>query len=316
MRTRTLPFALLALCCPLVAAAAAQALAVAGRVADGEDRTGNQVQSESARVRKPKRLPPGVPGFGPYAPRAPSDIRMATGGATRHIDEFEFTMARGHDLHDKGKYLEAIEYYARAAKMKPDSYRAFLALGIANEDAGRLGEAAAAYKTAAGLKPEPPDDPLGYLVALYGFANVQGAAGQHAEAVAVYLRLVDQLTKAGLPLSKPHARLRYNLALSLDALGRLREAIEWFKESVLIDPDYAEAWYNLGVAYGLTGQYGGAVGPFKQALRVNASYAGAHYNLGLAHYLTDDAPGLAGQLEALRALNSPLAGELAKLIGR
>jgi tetratricopeptide (TPR) repeat protein len=264
--------------------------------------------------KKPKKLPPGAKGFENYATRDASD-KLATGGATRGdttTDEFNQAMKLGNDFYDVGKYKEAIPHFARATRIKPDVFRAFYSLGAAYEGAGMFKEASAAYKTAASLKPGPNDDPSDPIKLQYALANSQAAAGQHAEAVNTYRQVIDVLEKGGMRAANPY----YNLALSLDALGRQDEAIKTLGTAVEINPEYAEAHYNLGVIHSRAERYDEAVASFKRALAARADYPEALYNLGLAYYLIDDNAGLAEQQKKLKAMNSPLAAELAKLAGK
>lgn len=298
--------ALLAVC-----AAALSAGLVAVAPATGRATQQNSNQSGQQQPKK-KKLPPGAKGFEQYATRDASD-KLATGGATRDIsDDFKVAMKQGDDLYEAGKYREAAQHYARASKMRPDVFRAFYALGAAHEAAGQFKEAAAAYKTAVALKPDPTDDPNDPIKLQYALANSQAAAGQHAEAVNSYRQVIEVLEKAGARAANPY----YNLALSLDAVGRQPEAVAALQKAVEIDPNYAEAHYNLGVIHSRAERYPEAVESFKRALAARADYTEALYNLGLAYYLTDDSAGLAEQQKKLRELNSPLAAELAKLAGR
>ena len=297
-----------------------------------------QNQPPAQQPKKPKKLPPGARGFENYATRDASD-KLATGGATRDpiTDEFKATMKEGQDLYEAGKYKEAAQHFARASKMKPDVFRAFYSLGAAHEAAGQFKEAAAAYKTAVALKPDTNDEPNSPLLVKYALANSQAAAGQHADAVNVYSQIIDQIGRDSGGAARPY----YNLALSLDALGRQQEAIDAYQQSasafakaveeatkaveagevdpkVLTETKNAEAQthYNLGVMHSRAERYGEAVESFKRALASRPDYTEALYNLGLAYYLMDNNAGLVEQQKKLKAMNSPLASELAKLAGR
>ncbi|HLL76659.1 MAG TPA: tetratricopeptide repeat protein [Pyrinomonadaceae bacterium] len=270
-------------------------------------------QNQQQPPPKKKKLPPGAKGFEQYEKRDASD-KLATGGATRagELDDFKLAMKQGDELYEAGKYKEAAVHYARASKMKPDVFRALYALGSAHEAAGQFKEAAAAYKTAVALKPDPvSDDPNDPIKLQYALANSQASAGQHAEAVNSYRQVIDQIERAGAKAANPY----YNLALSLDALGRQQEAVTALQKAVEINPEYAEAHYNLGVIHSRAERYAEAVESFKKALAARADYPEANYNLGLAYYLMDDNAGLAAQQKKLQAMNSPLAAELAKLAG-
>ena len=45
----------------------------------------------------------------------------------------------------------------------------------------------------------------------------------------------------------------YRAGLSVEAEGRPREAVPYFRRAVVLDPDFAEAHYHLGLAYARAG---------------------------------------------------------------
>ena len=77
--------------------------------------------------------------------------------------------------------------------------------------------------------------------------------------------------------------VRNNLGHAMANMGRLPEAMEQFKESLRLNPDYAEAHSNLAFGLMQTGQYEKAIKHCETALRLKKNeYPEAHYNLGTA----------------------------------
>jgi tetratricopeptide (TPR) repeat protein len=74
-----------------------------------------------------------------------------------------------------------------------------------------------------------------------------------------------------------------NLGVAYNSLGRYQDAIEAYKQTIRIEPDYAEAYYNLGVAYVKLGLRQDAVAAYKQAIRIKPDLVKAFYNLGVAY---------------------------------
>lgn len=74
----------------------------------------------------------------------------------------------------------------------------------------------------------------------------------------------------------------YNMGLALARAGRLDEAIAHYKEALRILPDYAEAHNNLGNILAKQNKLEEAMDHFNKALEVNPDYASAHNNLGTA----------------------------------
>lgn len=74
----------------------------------------------------------------------------------------------------------------------------------------------------------------------------------------------------------------YNLGKTVGSRGNLEEAIEHYRQALLIDPGYAKAHNNLGNALFVRGEFDEAIEHFRQALKIDPAHAKAHYNLGAA----------------------------------
>lgn len=74
----------------------------------------------------------------------------------------------------------------------------------------------------------------------------------------------------------------YNLGKTVGSRGNLTEAIEHYRQALVIDPGYAKAHNNLGNALFARGELAEAIEHYRQALKVDPAHAKAHYNLGAA----------------------------------
>ncbi len=90
--------------------------------------------------------------------------------------------------------------------------------------------------------------------------------------------------KQTIKIKPDYARAHNNLGVTYYKLGRYQDAVESYRQATRIKPDYAEAHDNLGKAYGSLGRYSDAIEAFKQAIRIKPDYADAHINLGVAYY--------------------------------
>jgi Tfp pilus assembly protein PilF/glutathione synthase/RimK-type ligase-like ATP-grasp enzyme len=72
----------------------------------------------------------------------------------------------------------------------------------------------------------------------------------------------------------------YNLANELQELGQLERAVDNYRRSLEIYPNYAEVHNNLGNVLCELGQAEEAVSSYQRALVINPDYADAHSNLG------------------------------------
>lgn len=278
----------------------------AGAVASAQSKPASQPNPP-----KKKKLPPGAKGFEQFADRDASD-KLVTGGATRgECTTYEQLIECAGGQYSQGNFKEAIEFFQKAAALRPEMFRPHYNLGQIYEEQGKYKEAAAAYKRAAPLKVNEElgerEDEL--LSAQFNLANVYARLNDHAQAINALQEVIRRLPR---PYHTPH----YNLGLSLSALGNHQDAINAFKEAVALKADYVEAYYNMGVAYTKLEAYPKAVEAFKRALEHRPDYAQAHYNLGVVYYLMDDSRAFAGELQTLQKSRPELARELAKLSGK
>ena len=78
-----------------------------------------------------------------------------------------------------------------------------------------------------------------------------------------------------------------NLAVALQADGRLEEATSHYQRAIALRPDYAPAYNNLGTAYRAEHRLGDAVAAYERAIALRSGdFAEAHYNL--ANALADE----------------------------
>ncbi|MEW6002582.1 MAG: tetratricopeptide repeat protein [Nitrospirota bacterium] len=75
---------------------------------------------------------------------------------------------------------------------------------------------------------------------------------------------------------------------SYDELNLYREAIEAYRQSTGVKPDFAEAYVNLGVAYCTIGKYPDAIDAYKQAIQIKSDYAPAYNKIGAAYIISGE----------------------------
>ena len=79
-----------------------------------------------------------------------------------------------------------------------------------------------------------------------------------------------------------HVKSHNNLGLLLGRQGRAQEAIRHFYKTLRIRPDHLFAHHNLGVALARQGRLKEAIHHFSEAVRIKPDYAEAHNSLGAA----------------------------------
>ena len=70
--------------------------------------------------------------------------------------------------------------------------------------------------------------------------------------------------------------------MALKKQDRINEAIEHFKKTIDIDPQFTEAYNNLGNAYNTLGKYKEAITQYEMAVKFSPNSPKTHINLGNA----------------------------------
>ena len=112
----------------------------------------------------------------------------------------------------------------------------------------------------------PPQEVVDQLVNLYN----QGQFAMVAEQAHV---LAEQY---------PYEPVLWNiLGASRSQIGMLEEAIDAYKKTISLRPDYAEAYSNMGVAYRNMGKPDEAIDTYKKAISIYPYYAESYNNMGI-----------------------------------
>ena len=79
-----------------------------------------------------------------------------------------------------------------------------------------------------------------------------------------------------------YADAHNNYANALREKNRIEEAIDHYQQAIVINPDYADAYNNLGLVFYAQGRYEESAEKYRQALALRPSFAQAHNHLGNA----------------------------------
>jgi tetratricopeptide (TPR) repeat protein len=150
----------------------------------------------------------------------------------------------------QGNAKRAVHYLEKAAVSAPSSFVVHLELGRALSLGGRLAEARAALAIAGRLAPE---DDEGRILAGAVFVEL----GDFSQA---RVRLLPLVERGG---GGPEAR--YLLGKALAGMNRVDEALETFRETVVIEPAFHEAFYEAGRILRERGDVEAALALFKRA---------------------------------------------------
>lgn len=199
-------------------------------------------------------------------------------------NEAAASYALGQALMDLGETAEAIAFLERAVALSPRSGSARYALGSALRS---LGDEDAAQRVLASVgeagdsKPAL-DDPI--------FARVtELAADEHhflnlGKSLEAAGKLADAITayERALSLNPGMASAHANLVGAFGRIGDIPKAEAHYKAASSIDPNIEELHNNWGVLQATRQDPSAAAAAFRRAIEVNPQSAKAHANLGVA----------------------------------
>ena len=96
-----------------------------------------------------------------------------------------------------------------------------------------------------------------------------------------YDRAIEYFDES-IKLDPQDANAWSNKGLALHGLGKFVEAIQCYDQAIKLDPQDANAWSNKGLALNNMGKCNDAIKYFERSLRVDPNYALAWYNKGWA----------------------------------
>ncbi len=168
-------------------------------------------------------------------------------------------------LHQSGRFPEAVAAYRQALALKPDFAEAYSNLGSALSDLGQFEEALAAYHRALTIQPQN-------ATVYYNAAVALKTLGKRNEAEAALRR--------ALALKPDFAEALVNLGAILAEGGRLEEAVTVLKRALAIRPDVVEALNTLGKSLKDLGRIEEAFEVLQRAVAIAPDHANAYNTLG------------------------------------
>ena len=165
-----------------------------------------------------------------------------------------------------GAYDDAIRYYKKVVKMRPNCALSNYNLANSLNSSGQHDAAISSYKKAIRNK-------RNYADAYYALGNVYSSIGNYKKAVMHY--------KEAIRMQPEFAEAHNNLGIALTKLGRQDEAIDHYYRATRIKPDYAQAYHNLAVMLNICGKNEQAIKTCLKSIKINPNFVDAYYSLGL-----------------------------------
>ncbi len=97
----------------------------------------------------------------------------------------------------------------------------------------------------------------------------------------------SERTNADKSSHRAKAQRSYNTGIGYLGRDEYAQALPYFIEAVVVDPDYPEAWFQIGYCDTELGRYAQAVDAFKRAVKIKPNFAEAYSNMGNAYSYLD-----------------------------
>ncbi|NOY86372.1 MAG: tetratricopeptide repeat protein [Deltaproteobacteria bacterium] len=190
----------------------------------------------------------------------------------RNPDFADICNKMGQLYFQKGDYLRAKEFLARAVRLNPDYTEASLNLAVTYNEIGKYEEARKVVDRARERvrRKKIPIDPFiaGKL------ANKHKEVGDIYRELGLMQESVDEYRKA-LTLSPGFADIQVKLGIALREMGRIDEALDIFSTTAIKRPDYLDARIQLGITYFSRGFVDRAQDEWEEVLRLDPQYSKA-----------------------------------------
>jgi tetratricopeptide (TPR) repeat protein len=167
----------------------------------------------------------------------------------------EQSLMKAKSYSKKGDLAEAQKVYETILKNFSNNIRAQQGLASLNK-----------YKQN-NIIQNPPQELVSQLVNLYNQGQIEAVIQQAESLTAQY----------------PGAYVVWNiLGASRAQIGMLDEAVEAYKTSISLKPDYSKTYYNMGVAFQTQGKFDVSIEAYNKAISIKPDYAEAYNNIGVA----------------------------------
>jgi len=160
-----------------------------------------------------------------------------------------------------GRWDAAIEFYAKALRVRPDIAETHVNLGKALAKLGRQDDAIACFRNAVRIRP-------GYADAHYSLGVAFQSRGRDGDAVAAYQKAIG--------INPDFAEAYDNFGILLRHMGHHDESIICFQKKLALRPQNATTHVQLGISLAKAERYPESNAAFAAALALQPNLADAH----------------------------------------
>jgi tetratricopeptide (TPR) repeat protein len=214
-------------------------------------------------------------------------------------DDAELCIELADLLSVSGEFTEAIVYYKKAIRLRPDFLEATIKLGTAHLNLGHCSLAAQAFNAAAETNDQIVDVYMGLAVAQHRAGRTREAENTVSLAAAIQQNSTLLFTET--------ARLQFREILGLEGpvgpededMALLAKVLSAHERQAAARPDSSTLQYRLGLLLLGRNRIAPAIQAFKAALAGNPTYHRARTKLCLTHYETGETASAIAELTAL-----------------
>ncbi len=116
--------------------------------------------------------------------------------------------------------------------------------------------------------------------------------------------------KQAIIMKPDYGEAYVNLGLDYYRLGKYPEAIDAYTKAIKIKPDVQSIYNKLGTLYIVLGKYSLALNTFKKAITIDPKNSLIHFNLGITYLLSGDKTAAFGEYIILKELDKERAKNL------
>jgi tetratricopeptide (TPR) repeat protein len=184
-----------------------------------------------------------------------------------HFDAVSLNIS-GDRLYERGKLKEAVAEFQRALILDPNNVNVINSLGVCYAQRGKLEEAVTEFLRVTSLK---PSDFMGQ----YNLGCALLSLGREDEA--------EQAFNRSAQVDSTRAAPYFQLAKLCRKHNRLKEALNYLRQTVELKPHWGKAWRLFGECFLEQGNEAEAMNGFKRALRINDNDAAALSGLAILY---------------------------------
>jgi len=190
---------------------------------------------------------------------------------------FAFTYASLATAHSgRGMWDRAMEAYARALELKPDSVDVLTSRAVCHLRREMPGDAVSTLRRVIEIAPDS--------------AEAYHQLGNAYTMMSDWPRALDAFRHA-VKLRPDGADIYNNMGIAYMRAGDLGQATAAFETALEVKPDYYQAHFNLGNLYLGTKDHDRAIRHYRDAVRIEPGFVPAYYNMGQACYNKGDLDG-------------------------